>query len=310
LGSLTVVALIARLVLAAGDPAAYRVVHGWPELPDGFVFGEVAGVGVDSHNHVFVFHRSIHPLMCFDGETGKLLNSWGDEIFGTPHGLFVDDHDNVWVTDIKHHLVQKFSNDGKLLMTFGVKDVFGQDATHFHSPTDVAVAPSGEFYVTDGYGNSRVVKFSPEGKFLLEWGKPGDQPGQFKIPHGISLDSAGRVYVADRENSRVQIFDGNGKFLTQWKSAELGKPWDITIGPDGFAYVVDGGQSNTKKPPDSGRVLKLDLQGHILQSWGRVGKYDGQFCFAHQVAVARTGEVYVVDVGYGMRAQKFVPAAR
>ena len=247
--------------------------------------------------------------MCFDGATGKLLTSWGDGMFGTPHGLAVDSHDNVWVTDIKHHQVHKFSNDGKLLMTLGVKDVFGEDATHFHSPTDVAVAPNGEFYVSDGYGNSRVVKFSAEGKFLLEWGRKGDQPGEFNIPHGVSLDGDGRVYVADRENARVQIFDGNGKFLTQWKSAELGRPWDVMIGADRYAYIVDGGQSNLKKPPDSGRVLKLDLQGHILQSWGRVGKYDGQFCWAHQVAVAGNGDVYVVDVGYGMRVQKFVPAA-
>jgi peptidylamidoglycolate lyase len=308
LSSVVAIALAGRLFLAADAPASYQVVHGWPELPEGFVFGEVAGVGIDSHNHVFVFHRGIHPLMCFDGATGKLLNSWGDETFGTPHGLSVDNHDNVWMTDIKHHLVQKFSNDGNLLMTLGVRDVFGEDATHFHSPTDVAVAPNGQFYVSDGYGNSRVVKFSPEGKFLLQWGKKGDQPGEFKIPHGISLDNTGKVYVADRENSRVQIFDADGKFLTQWKSAELGKPWDITIGEDGYAYVVDGGQSNLKKPPDSGRVLKLDLQGHVVQSWGRVGKYDGQFCWAHQVAVARSGEVYVVDVGYGMRVQKFVAA--
>jgi peptidylamidoglycolate lyase len=307
LSGLALIALAGRLFLAFDAPAAYRVVHGWPELPEGFVFGEVAGVGVDSHNHVFVFHRSVHPLMCFDGATGKFLASWGDDIFGTPHGLAVDSHDNVWVTDLKHHQVFKFSNDGKLLMTLGTKDVFGEDATHFHSPTDVAVAPNGEFYVTDGYGNSRVVKFSAEGKFLREWGKKGDQPGEFNIPHGISLDKDGRVYVADRENSRVQIFDGNGKLLTQWKSAELGKPWDVMIGADGYAYIVDGGQSNLKKPPDSGRVLKLDLQGHILQSWGRVGKYDGQFCWAHQVAVAGNGDVYVVDVGYGMRVQKFVP---
>src|SRR5689334_9240117 len=114
LTALVVISLVGRCLLAA-DSTSYHVIHGWPELPEKFVFGQVAGVGVDSHNHVFVFHRGLHPLMCFDGNTGKLLTSWGDEIFGTPHGLSVDSQDNIWVTDIKHHLVQKFSNDGKLL---------------------------------------------------------------------------------------------------------------------------------------------------------------------------------------------------
>lgn len=295
-----------RVFAAEEGASPYRVVHGWPQLPEGFTFGEVAGVGVDSHNHVFVFHRGgVHPIMCFDGAMGRLLGSWGDKMFGTPHGLTVDGQDNVWVTDIKRHVVYKFSNEGNLLMTVGAKDVPGEDANHFYSPTDVAVAPNGEFYVADGYGNSRVAKFSSEGKFLLAWGKKGEEPGEFRIPHGISLDTQGRVYVADRGNSRVQIFDSGGRFLGQWKNAELGRPWDITIAADGYAYVVDGGQSDLSKPPDRGRVLKLDLQGRLLESWGRMGKYDGEFCWAHQVAVAKNGDVYVVDVGYGMRVQKF-----
>jgi peptidylamidoglycolate lyase len=289
---------------SAGASGTYQVVHGWPQLPEGFTFGQVSGVGVDSHNHVFVFQRgSGHPVMCFDGASGKLIAAWGDGLFKGIHGLAIDSQDNVWVTDVGHHQVFKFSNDGNLLMTVGAKDVPGEDANHFHSPTDVAVAPSGEFYVSDGYGNSRVAKFSAEGKFLLAWGRKGDQPGEFNVPHGISLDAQGRVYVADRANSRVQVFDGNGNFLAQWKG--LGVPWDVTIGSDGYAYVLDGGQTETSNTPDSGRVLKTDLQGHILESWGRVGKYDGQFYFAHQLAVAKNGDVYVTDVIYGMRVQKF-----
>ena len=226
-------------------------------------------------------------------------------MFGRAHGLKVDDQDNVWVTDIGHHQIFKFSHAGLLLMTVGAKDVPGLDGNHFNQPTDVAVTPSAEFYVSDGYGNSRVAKFSKEGGFLFEWGRKGDQPGEFDLPHGIALDSQGRVYVADRTNSRIQVFDGNGKFLHQWKSAELGRPWGLRVSADGYLYVVDGGDMNPK-PPDRGRVLKLDLQGNILEKWGSFGSYDGQFYWAHAVGVAKNGDVYVTDVHLGMRVQKFV----
>jgi len=289
-------------VLASGS---YQVVHGWPKLPDGFAFGQVSGVGVDSHNHVFVFHRGDHPIMCIDGATGEIIKSWGDGVFETPHGLAVDGKDNVWVTDLGLHQVFKFSHDGELLMTLGEKGVPGLDGTHFNKPTDVAITPSGEFYVSDGYENSRVAKFSALGKFLFDWGTKGDQPGEFDLPHGIALDRQGHVYVADRTNSRVQVFDGNGKFLAEWKSAEIGRPWDVAVGPDGIAYVMDGGDMNPK-PPDRGRVVKTDLQGKVLDEFGSFGSYDGQFYWGHAVAVAANGDVYVTDVHLGMRVQKFV----
>ena len=284
---------------------AYQVVHGWPQLPDGFALGQVSGVGVDSHNHVWVFHRGDRPILCFDGDSGRILASWGDGMFTTPHGLSVDHRDNVWVTDVGNHQVFKFSHGGELLMTVGAKGVPGLDGTHFNRPTDVVVAPGGEFYVSDGYGNSRVAKFGPDGKFLMDWGSKGDQPGQFDLPHGIALDQQGRIYVADRSNNRVQVFDGNGKFLTLWKGPELGRPWGLTVGHDGYLYVVDGGDLKPK-PPDRGRIVKLDLQGKILEQFGSFGSYDGQFYWAHDVAVARSGEVYVSDVHLGMRVQKFV----
>lgn len=297
--------LLAALQLhCAEGSSTYQVVHGWPKLPEGFAFGQVSGVGVDSHDHVWVFHRGDHPIMCFEGDTGKLVTSWGDGLFATPHGLAVDSQDNVWVTDVGHHQVFKFSHDSELLMTVGIRDVPGLDGTHFNKPTDVAITPSGEFYVADGYGNSRVAKFSARGRFLFDWGKKGDQPGEFNLPHGISLDAQGRVYVADRSNSRVQIFDSNGKFLAQWKSTELGRPWDVVVGPDGYVYVMDGGDMKPQ-PPDRGRVIKLDLQGRILDQFGSFGSYDGQFYWGHAVAVGRNGDVYGADVYVGMRVQKF-----
>ena len=306
----TVAALSAPKLRPAEGAGPYRMVHGWPQLPEGFAFGQVSGVGADSHNHAFVFHRGNHPIFCIDGPTGKVLATWGDGMFATPHGLAVDSQDNVWATDVDLHQVFKFNHQGQLLMTVGVKGVPGLDAKHFNKPTDVAVLPSGEFYVSDGYGNSRVAKFSAKGEFLFGWGTKGDKPGEFDLPHGISLDAQGRVYVADRSNARVQVFDGSGRFLAQWKSAELGRPWDVFIASDGYAYVMDGGDMNPQ-PPDRGRVLKLDLQGKIVDQFGTFGSYDGQFYWGHAVAVGKDGAVYGADVHLGMRAQKFIrPSAK
>jgi peptidylamidoglycolate lyase len=288
------------------DQRSFQVVHGWPTLPDGFALGQVPGVAVDSHDHVFVFHRGDRPIVCFDSESGEIVASWGDGLFETAHGLAVDSEDNVWVTDQSIHQVFKFSHQGELLMTLGERGVGAWDERHFNEPTDVAVTPTGTVYVADGHKNQRVVKFSKDGKFLLEWGGKGEAPGEFAEPHGLAIDSEGRVYVADRANSRIQVFDGNGEFLQLWKSEELGRPWGLEVGPDGFLYVADGGDLK-EKPPDRNRALKLDLEGNILEEWGSFGSYDGQFYWAHDVAVSKTGAVYVVDVHLGMRVQKFVP---
>jgi len=296
----------ASLLGASDTSGSYRVVHGWPELPDGFALGEVSGVAVDSHNRVCIFHRGDRPILCFDGATGKIVASWGDGMFSKAHGLRVDDKDNLWVTDTGHHQVYKFSRNGELLMTLGAKDVPGLDRNHFNRPTDVAVAPTGEFYVSDGYGNSRVAKFSAQGEFLLDWGTKGDQPGEFDTPHNIALDAQGRVYVADRGNSRIQIFAGNGKFLYQWKSPELGRPWGLAVDPDGYLYVVDGGDLKIGSA-GRGRVFRLDLRGNILEKWASYGRYDGQLYWGHAVAVAKNGDVYVTDI-LGLRVQKFVKA--
>jgi len=306
--------------IAQQNPAdPYKVVHGWPVLPDGMVLGQVSGVAVDSHNHVFVFHRAenswaadkTHPIasptiLCFDGASGKLLSSWAENRFIEPHGLRVDSHDNVWVTDRALQQVFKFSHDGKLLLTIGTERTPGVDATHFNLPADIAFASDGSIYVADGYGNNRIAKFAADGKFLLDWGHKGTGPGEFDLPHSVAVDAQGNVYVADRSNARIQVFDSNEKFLKMWKSPELGRPWSLTVGPDNLLYVVDGGDL---KPTglDRGQLLKLDLSGKILAKWSRFGNYDGQIYWGHDLAVGKDGEVYVGDVYHGMRVQKFIP---
>ncbi len=301
------------------EQAFYHVVHDWPQLPEGYMLGEVSGVAVDSHNQVFVFHRasrkySAEPnlppiseptILCFDGQSGQQISAFGENMFVVPHGLRVDRDDNLWLTDVGLHQVFKMSHDGKLLMTLGTARTPGQDGTHFDKPTDVAIGGDGTIFVSDGYGNSRVARFSPDGKFLGQWGSnKGDKPGEFNLPHSIAVDAEGRVYVADRENRRIQIFDHDGGVLSIWKSDELGRPFAITIASDGFAYVVNGGEQKPV-PGYGGRVLRLDLSGKVLSRWSRYGNYDGQIYGAHDIAVGRDGAVYIGDI-LGRRVQKFV----
>jgi peptidylamidoglycolate lyase len=322
---LALVTVVLPALCSGSQPTAhdsYQVVHGWPQLPPSFVLGQVSGVGVDSHSHVFVFHRaenswaadksrliSSPTVLCFDGATGQLQLSWGANRFVAPHGLRVDPHDNVWVTDTALHQVFKFSHDGKLLLTLGTERSAGVDATHFNRPTDIAFAADGSIFVSDGYGNSRIAKFSAEGQFVLDWGRKGTGPGEFDTPHSVVVDSQGRVYVADRGNSRIQVFDANGQFLKSWSSDQLGRPWSLALGPDNLLYVVDGGDARAEQP-EQGReqILKLDLSGKILATWSRFGNYDGQIYWGHDVAVGKDGAVYVGDVWHGMRVQKFIRA--
>jgi peptidylamidoglycolate lyase len=304
----------------AKSSSTYQVVHGWPVLPSGESLGAVAGVGVNSHDNVFVFHRAgrewpasgvldLKPIdgstiAVFDGRSGVLLAQWGAKTFAMPHGLTVDREDNVWLTDVALQQVFKYSPDGKLLLTLGKRGVAGNDHTHFNRPTDVAAAPDGSFYVSDGYRNTRVLKFAADGKFLLQWGTKGNKPGQFDLPHGIALDAAGRVYVADRSNARVQVFEAEGRFVSEWKGAALGRPYDIAIGSGGNAFVADGGDQSPASPSRSG-IAVVSPEGKVLERFGGFGTDEGQFSMAHDIAVAKDGSVYVGDTS-AKRVQKFV----
>ncbi len=299
----------------------YAPVPNWPQLPGGITIGQVSGIGVDSSGNVFVFHRaeriwegedlgleliSSPTMFVLDAETGNLKDRWGEDFFVLPHGLTVDHEDNVWLTDVGLHQVFKFDRDGNLLMTLGERGVTGDDATHFNMPTDVAVSSDGSFYVSDGYGNSRVIKFSADGTYLTSWGSFGNEPGQFDVPHSIALDSLGRVYVADRGNARLQIFDSDGQFITQWKNDSLGRPWAVRVGETGTIWVVDGGDQ-TIFFPDRARILKLDAEGNVLSSFGSYGSDLGQFVWPHAIALGLDEEIYVGEVATGMRVQKFQP---
>jgi DNA-binding beta-propeller fold protein YncE len=271
----------------------YKPVADWPRLPDTIKLGEVTAVATDSADRVHVFHRGKNPIIVFDRD-GKYVRSWGDGLIKTAHGLRIDRDDNVWTTDLGHHLVLKFDPQGKLLLTLGKKDEPGEGKDQFNKPADVAFGPAGEIYVADGYGNARVVKFSKEGKFLKEWGKKGKGEGEFNLPHAICIDAKERVYVGDRENNRVQVFDLDGKFLAQWK--ETGAPFGLFLTREGQMMLADGRAHLAKV---------LNLEGKTLGRWGEKGNGPGQFTLPHGICVDSRGAVYVTEVT-GQRVQKFV----
>jgi DNA-binding beta-propeller fold protein YncE len=273
---------------------SYRVVPGWPDLPSQITFGQVSAVATDSADRVFVFHRGEPPIVVFDRD-GKYVRSWGNGLVKKAHGLRIDREDNVWITDIGDHLVRKFDPAGKLLLTLGRRGVPGAGREQFNQPTDVAVTPSGVFYVADGYGNARVVKFAPEGQYLAEWGKKGRGPGEFNLPHAIVLDPQGRIYVGDRENDRIQVFDSGGKFVVQWN--EGGAPFGLFFSAEGRLFVADG---------RANRVTVLNREGKAVEHWGDAGTGPGQFALPHAVCLDSRGDVYVAEVN-GMRVQKFSP---
>jgi peptidylamidoglycolate lyase len=303
--------------------ASYQLVKNWPSLPDTMVLGNPSGIGVDSNQNLIVFRRGNRdwPLigsmpktpiaqktvLVLDHQTGKIINSWGDHLFIMPHGLTVDSANNVWVTDVGLHQVFKFTHDGKLLMKLGVAGVPGNDAGHFDQPTDVAIAADGSFYVSDGYGNSRVVKFSSEGKYLLEWGKKGNGPSEFNVPHGLTLDKAGNVYVADRANKRVEVFNPQGKFLKQLGDESFGRICGLTFDKvKNQIIAVDDETSWFDIRHNGSDIIVFDITGKVISRQGRTSHYSGPKCWYHDVAVDSDGNIYTADILNNM-IQKFSP---
>lgn len=295
LGCLSVVVGLAHLggATSQGGKAAFRPVADWLQLPANFQFGGITAVTVDAKDNLYVFHRGKQPIAVFD-KAGKFLRSWGDDQVKTAHGLRLDAEGNVWTTDLGTHQVIKYDPAGKVLLTLGKKNQAGTTRDTFNKPADIAFTPEGDCYVADGYGNSRVVKFSAEGKYLLEWGQKGKGPGEFNLPHAIFLDKKGRVYVGDRENNRVQVFTAAGKFIEQWP--DTGAPFGLFLQMEKKVLVADG-RANL--------VRILDMEGKGLEMFGQKGMDAGQFELPHGICADSQGAVYVAEVA-GKRVQKFV----
>jgi DNA-binding beta-propeller fold protein YncE len=287
----------------------YELLDWQAKFPDGWTPVEVNGLAIDSQDRLYAFNTGEYPVTVFDRD-GNLLSTWGQGDFGHNHGALIGPDNCIYYADDGNHTVSKYTLDGKLLMTLGEKDKpsdtgfswvdengkrrdFMEALTStkrggppFNAPTGVALSPSGEIYVSDGYGNARVHKFTPDGKLLFSWGEPGHGPGQFIVPHAVAVDKNGRVLVADRHNNRIQIFDDQGKYLTEW--GDLILPTDIFIDQDQVVYV-------SELHP---RLSIFDLDGKLLARWGNEGrtKEDPLFVTLHSVVVDSRGDIYVAEV--------------
>jgi DNA-binding beta-propeller fold protein YncE len=334
--------------LSAQQPPEIRFtsVLNFLKLPPDLYLGEAAGVSVNSKGHVFVFSRgnttgpaygaSGAQLLEF-GSDGKFLREIGHNLYAWSfaHTVKIDKQDNIWVTDKGSDMVIKFDPDGRVLMVFGRKQEASDEGTEplkhvkpplppvdglFRQVTDVAWDANGNTYISDGYVNSRVAKVDKDGNWIKSWGAPGDQPGQFNVPHSIDVDAAGNIYVADRGNRRIQVFDGDGKFLRQMTidvpapsdarpaignrptvttgTMSPGAPWTICItpGPKQVLYTSDA---------FPGRIYKLSLDGKVLGMFGKAGKQLGQFGWIHEIACPSENELYVSEI-LNWRVQKLV----
>jgi len=270
-------------------------------LPAGVTMGAPASAAFDSKGHLWVLNRGPQPLMEFEPD-GKFVRSMGDGMFTRTHGLKIDRDDNLWVTDVTANIVVKMNPGGETLLTLGTKGQAGEwneanNTRLFNEPNDVAIGRGGDIFVVQGHtagkGDPRVLKFDKTGKFLKSWGGPGTEPGKFQVAHGAAIDAKGLLWVTDRENQRMQVFDQDGTFVRELKYAGL--PCGLQIG-DHDIYMVNG---------FAGQLLRLDLNGNVVAALGKPGKGLGEFGEAHFVTVSPKGEIYVADT-VNAKLHKFV----
>jgi DNA-binding beta-propeller fold protein YncE len=282
----------ALLVPAVAPELEYVPVPRAFDLPAGMTMGAPASVKFDSKSHMFVLSRGETAFFEFD-RGGKFIRAFGDHLFTRAHGLRIDRNDDIWATDVGGHVVMKVSPRGDVLLTLGTKGEAGEwnEATASHKlnqPNDVAIGANGDVFVVQGHtpgpnGDARVLKFDKNGRFLKSWGGKGSAPGQFQVAHGIDIDRKGQLWVADRENQRIQIFTADGAFVREIKYAGL--PCDLEIGRRSI-FMVNG---------FAGQLLKLDLDGKVLAALGKPGNGPGEFGEAHMVALGPNGDAYVAD---------------
>jgi len=317
------------------ESGPYEVVDGWPQpLPghEHWLWGSTSGVFAETPNRVFVLQRGElpapegipatarifgapgrpatqgkprfeHCILVIDAK-GELVESWNqwDALFAGgrgPHTIKINPYDperHVWIIDDHLQQVFKFTHDGRrIVMTLGEKGVAGSDEKHFGRPTDIAWLPDGTFFISDGYTNTRIVKFDKNGRYLMAWGKPGTGPSEFNLVHSVAVDKTGRVFVSDRSNSRIQVFDESGRYLDEWPN--IRSPYHVYITDDQHLWVSDG---------LTNKILKYDLTGRLLYAWGTYGQFPGALWGGHQISVDKDGNLYVAEVFNG-RAQKFRP---
>ena len=290
---------------------AFEVIEGWEKLPEGWSFVEVAGVATDSKDRVYAFNRGEHPMIVFDAD-GNFLDAWGEGLFTNAHGIYIGPDDRIYAADNFDHTVRIFSPDGTLLKTLGEKNqpsdtgyIQGQTPVQhggdpFNRVTNLALDSAGDLYIADGYGNARVHKFSADGEHLFSWGEPGSGPGEFRLPHAIAIDEDDRVLVADRENSRIQVFSPTGEYLTEWVG--ISRPDDLFIDHHaGLMYVAElgGWAADAEMPPHAppASVCLVDLDGSLVSRFGSGDPVrPGNFFAPHGIWADSKGDLYVAEV--------------
>ena len=282
----------ALLVPQEAPAMDYVAVPSAVTLPEGVTMGATAAVAFDAGGHLWVLTRGAVAFFEFD-EKGAYLRSFGEKLFTRAHGLRIDREGNLWAGDVGAHTVRKFSRDGQVLLTIGTAGEAGEwneaaGSRKLNQPNDIVVADNGDIFIAEGHtpgpkGDARVLKFDRTGKLLTQWGGKGTGPGQFEVAHGVAIDAKGLLWVADRENQRIQVFDQKGTFVREMKYAGL--PCSMDIGRDSI-YMVNG---------FAGQVVRMDLAGKVLAVVGRPGKGPGEFGEAHFIAVSPKQEIYVAD---------------
>jgi DNA-binding beta-propeller fold protein YncE len=286
-------------------PYSYDFDSAWGDLPSGWALGDVAAVGIDSDDNVYLFNRGEHPMIVLDRQ-GAFLRSWGKGVFTRPHGLHIAADGFAYCTDDGDHTVRKCTLDGEVVMTLGVPSAPSgfMSGAPFCRCTHTALSPDGEIYVSDGYGNACVHVFAEDGTLLHTWGRSGTGPGEFYVPHNICCDPSGWVYVADRENSRIQIFDGGGRFESEWNTVYRPCGLFLTATPEVRVYVGELGpvfRSATPYPPNIGaRIKVLDAEGAVLSNVGAatMGTGTKQFVCPHGIAADSRGDLYVGETSH------------
>ena len=295
----------ALLVPQEAPPLDYVAVANPLPVPDAAAMGASSDVAFDSKGHLYVLSRGTKPLTEFD-ENGKFIRAFGEGLFTRSHGIRIDKDGNIWATDVGAHTVMKISQQGEVLLTLGTKGKAGEwneaaGSQLFNEPNDIVFGANGDLFITQGHtpgagkGDPRVLKFDKNGKFIKSWGGKGTEPGKFDVAHGIAIDAKGLLWVTDRENQRIQIFDQDGKYIREVKYAGL--PCSLDIGSQ-YIYMVNG---------FAGQLLRMDLDGKVLAAVGKPGPAGsvGEFGEAHFIAVSPKGEIYVAD-SVNRAVQKFV----
>lgn len=293
----------------------FRLVPDWPRLPEGMVLQDVSGVAVDSDDNVYLFTRGDDPVVVLD-PAGSVVRTWGQGLFRRPHGATMLPDDTLWLADDGTHTLTRCTRDGEVLQRLGDSTASPfMSGRPFHRPTHAASSPDGALYVSDGYGNARVHKFDAEGRHLLSWGEPGIDPGQFNVVHNLACDAEGRVYVADRENFRVQVFDPDGRFLTMWHGLYRPQALLYVAGPEPTLLVGENGPATpvaTSTPNLGACVTALSLTGERLWRVGgpRPGIGALEFLAPHGLALDSRGSLYVGEVSWNTWPKKFPDAPR